>query len=44
MTTTPKQATLETTKRIYHHGEDDMNRKNVAAMEADLDTLLGGNN
>jgi integrase len=37
-------ATLETTKRIYHHGEDAMHQKNIAAMEADLDALLDGVN
>jgi len=35
-------ADIATTKRIYHHADDEMHRKNVAAMEASYDGLLGG--
>lgn len=33
-------ASIEITKRVYHHGEDDEHRKNVAAIELSLDELL----
>lgn len=33
-------ASIEITKRVYHHGEDDEHRKNVAAIELSLDGLL----